>query len=74
MLQIEKFPPLPDFAAQALLSDPAVYEEADRDWKGWWSRQAAELHWFKQPTVTVDDSNPPFYTWFADGKLNASYN
>ncbi len=22
----------------------------------------------------LDDSNPPFYKWFADGKLNASYN
>ena len=22
----------------------------------------------------LDDSNPPFFTWFADGKLNASYN
>jgi acetyl-CoA synthetase len=24
--------------------------------------------------VVLDDSNPPFYTWFADGTLNASYN
>jgi len=22
----------------------------------------------------LDESNPPFYKWFADGKLNASYN
>ena len=24
--------------------------------------------------MVLDDSNPPFYTWFADGTLNASYN
>jgi acetyl-CoA synthetase len=22
----------------------------------------------------LDDSNPPFYTWFADGTINVSYN
>ena len=22
----------------------------------------------------LDDSNPPFYKWFTDGKLNVSYN
>jgi acetyl-CoA synthetase len=22
----------------------------------------------------IDDSNPPFYEWFADGKIDASYN
>ena len=37
-------------------------------------RQANELHWFKEPSETLDDSNPPFYKWFADGKINASYN
>ena len=58
----------------ALLSDPAIYEEADADWKGWWVKQAKELHWFKEPTEDLDDSNPPFYKWFEDGKLNASYN
>ncbi len=27
-----------------------------------------------RPTEGLDDSNPPFYKWFTDGKLNASYN
>ena len=74
MLEIERFDPPPDFVKDALLSDPAIYEEAERDWKGWWLRQANELHWFKEPSETLDDSNPPFYKWFADGKINASYN
>jgi acetyl-CoA synthetase len=74
MLDIETFEPPEEFAKHALLNDPSVYEEADKDWKGWWMKQAKELHWFKEPTEDVDESNPPFYKWFADGKINASYN
>jgi acetyl-CoA synthetase len=74
MLEIETFEPGEEFAKHALLGDPSVYEEADKDWKGWWMKQAKELHWFKEPTADVDESDPPFYTWFADGKINASYN
>jgi acetyl-CoA synthetase len=74
MLDVEKFEPPEEFAKHALLSDPSVYEEAEADWKGWWLKQAKELHWFKEPSETLDDSNPPFYKWFTDGKLNASYN
>ena len=74
MLEIERFDPPRTFVKNALLSDPAIYEEAEQDWKGWWLRQAKELHWFKEPSETLDDSNPPFYKWFADGKINASYN
>ena len=74
MLEIEKFDPPEEFVKNALLNDPSVYEEAEKDWKGWWLKQAKELHWFKEPTETVDESNPPFYKWFTDGKLNASYN
>jgi acetyl-CoA synthetase len=74
MLEIERFDPPPDFVKNALLNDPAVYDEAERDWKGWWLRQAKELDWFVEPSETLDDSNPPFYKWFSDGKINASYN
>ncbi len=74
MLDIEKFDAPDDFAKSALLNDPSVYEKADKDWKGWWMDQARELHWFKEPTEDLDDSNPPFFKWFADGKINASYN
>src|SRR5947208_9271587 len=74
MLDIETFEPPADFKKNALLGDPAVYEEAEKDWQGWWLAQAKELHWFNEPTQTLDDSNPPFYEWFTDGKINASYN
>jgi acetyl-CoA synthetase len=74
MLEIEKFDPPESFREHALLNDPSIYDEADADWKGWWVKQAKELHWFKEPTKDLNDSDPPFYKWFEDGKINASYN
>ncbi|HEV3387824.1 MAG TPA: acetate--CoA ligase, partial [Solirubrobacteraceae bacterium] len=74
MLDTETFEPPEEFAKHALLNDPSVYEKAEKDWKGWWMEQAKELHWFKEPTEDVDESDPPFYKWFKDGKINASYN
>jgi acetyl-CoA synthetase len=74
LLEVERFDPPAAFREHALLSDPAIYEEAERDWKGWWERQARELHWFKPWDEVLDDSNPPFYKWFIGGKLNVSYN
>jgi acetyl-CoA synthetase len=74
MLDTEKFDPPADFQKHALLNDPSVYDEADQDWEGWWMKQAKELHWFNEPTEDVDESNPPFYKWFPDGRINASYN
>jgi acetyl-CoA synthetase len=74
MLAIETFDPPAEFVEQALLSDPKIYEEADADWKGWWVKQAKTLSWFKEPTKDLNDSDPPFYKWFEDGTINASYN
>ena len=70
----ETFDPPEEFVENALISDESVHEEADKDPVAWWAEQAKDLHWFEEPTEALDDSNPPFYKWFADGKLNASYN
>ncbi|KAA3640995.1 MAG: acetate--CoA ligase [Armatimonadetes bacterium] len=68
------FPPSASFAAAAVATQ-ADYDEADADYVAYWTRQAKErLTWFKEPTETLDESNAPFYTWFADGELNVSYN
>jgi acetyl-CoA synthetase len=73
MLEIEKFEPPEGFRADALWSDPKVYEEAAADPEAWWMEQAKELlDWETEPSQGLDDSNPPFYKWFADGRLNAS--
>ncbi|HVD37333.1 MAG TPA: acetate--CoA ligase, partial [Solirubrobacterales bacterium] len=64
-----------EFRANALWSDPKIYEEAAADPEAWWTGQARELlDWDVEPSEGLDDSNPPFYKWFADGRLNASYN
>ena len=68
------FPPSPEFVAQALIKDNSVYEEAERDYEGFWLRRATEfVEWFKQPTQSLH-LDPPHFTWFADGELNVSYN
>ena len=53
----------------------ALCAEAENDFEGFWARLAREtLTWSKPFTKTLDESNAPFYTWFEDGELNASYN
>jgi acetyl-CoA synthetase len=74
LLAVETFPPPEDFARDALLNDPAIYEQAAADPLAWWAQQARALHWFGEPDTTLDDSRPPFYKWFAGGTINASYN
>ena len=73
------FPPAPEFVAQANISGMDAYRamcaEAERDFEGFWAKHArAELLWHKPFTRTLDESNAPFYKWFDDGMLNASYN
>jgi acetyl-CoA synthetase len=72
--EIETFDPPEEFRENALLKDPAVYEEAARDPEGWWERQAEDLDWSERWDRVLDDSNAPFYKWFTSGKLNVSYN
>ncbi len=74
MLEIEFFDPPEEFKQHALLNDPSIYEEAEKDWEGWWKKQAEELRWLEKPTQGCDSSNAPFVKWFADGKLNVSDN
>jgi acetyl-CoA synthetase len=75
LLDVERFPPPEDFRKDSLVTDESMYEEAERDLEGFWARQAEELvNWIEKPTQILDESNAPFYKWFADGKLNLSYN
>jgi acetyl-CoA synthetase len=75
LLDIEKFPPPDEFRQQALVGDMSLHEEAERDLEGFWRRQADELlDWLEKPQRILNDENAPFYKWFEDGRLNASYN
>jgi acetyl-CoA synthetase len=74
LLEVEHFDPPAEFRERALLNDAEIYDRAARDPQAWWAEQAEQLHWFKRWDTVLDDSNPPFYEWFAGGTLNASYN
>ena len=68
------FPPLPEFTAQAIIKDTSVYDEAERDFEGFWLRRAKEfVEWFKEPTKSLE-WDPPHCSWFEDGELNVAYN
>ncbi|MEX2652417.1 MAG: acetate--CoA ligase [Acidimicrobiia bacterium] len=69
-----EFPPSPEFTAQAN-AQPGIHEKAAADYLAFWQEQAlSRISWVTEPTVVLDDSNPPFYKWFSDGELNLSYN
>jgi len=73
------FPPPAAASASARISGMPAYEalcrEADADSQGFWAQRARDnLIWHKPFTQVLDESNKPFYKWFADGQLNASYN
>ncbi|MGF6780155.1 acetate--CoA ligase [Paraburkholderia sp. GAS334] len=73
------FLPPPALSAHAAISGMDAYRalvaEAQRDYDGFWGRLAREtLSWNKPFSTVLDETNAPFYTWFEDGELNASYN
>ncbi|RYF08408.1 MAG: acetate--CoA ligase [Comamonadaceae bacterium] len=73
------FAPSPAQVQAARVSGMPGYEalcaEAERDSDAFWSRLAREnLQWNKPFTRALDESNAPFFQWFADGELNASAN
>ena len=73
------FPPSPEFVQQANISGMDAYRalvaEAEKDFEGFWARLAREnVLWSKPFTRVLDESDAPFFKWFHDGELNASYN
>jgi acetyl-CoA synthetase len=69
-----KFEPSAEFVAQAN-AKPGIHAEADADFKSFWQGQALDrISWYREPQEVLDDSNAPFFKWFADGELNLAYN
>ncbi|KAB0614482.1 acetate--CoA ligase [Castellaniella defragrans] len=73
------FPPPADLVAQANVSGmegyQALCDEAKRDPDAFWARLANEnLVWSKPFTQVIDESNKPFYKFYADGQMNVSAN
>lgn len=75
LLHTERFPVPEGFARAANEPDEARRTRAAADPVGYWADEArAVLDWDTPFTQTLDDTAAPFYTWFADGRLNASAN
>ena len=71
------FVPDDQWVAQAHLSK-ADYDEmqarAADDYEGYWAQLARDnLVWHKPFTKVLNETNAPFYKWFEDAHLNASY-
>jgi acetyl-CoA synthetase len=83
MTEERTFPPPEQIKANAHVSSVEQYdqmwEESINDPDSFWLEQARSLHWFKEPTKSLEytwdtQARKIEHTWFADGQLNVSYN
>ncbi|HYP67123.1 MAG TPA: acetate--CoA ligase [Thiobacillaceae bacterium] len=79
MHENRSFPPSEGFKAAATVSGMEAYQalcdKAAKDYAGYWADLAnANIVWRKPFSQVLDETNAPFYQWFADGELNISYN
>ena len=51
-----------------------VYARSLDDPEGFWRDAAEAIDWDVFPSVILDDSTPPFYRWFPDGRMNTCFN
>ena len=66
--------PSAQFIGQANLVDAAVLDRFKEEHFPECFRYADLLAWNQDRHTTLDTSDPPFWKWFAGGKLNACYN
>ena len=70
LLEERRYPPPPEFAAQAN-AQPDIY---DRDFEEFWEREGRErVTWF-EPFTKLYEWEPPYAKWYLGGKLNVCYN
>jgi Acyl-coenzyme A synthetases/AMP-(fatty) acid ligases len=74
------FKPSPEFSAKAHIKSEQEYEtlykKSIADPEAFWAKCAQDLTWFApwDKTFSWIDKNNIHFSWFAGGKLNASYN
>jgi len=70
LLEERRYPPPPEFAAQAN-AGPDIYE---REFEEFWETEGRErVSWFEHFT-TLYEWEPPYAKWYLGGELNVSYN
>ena len=56
------------------MSYAETYKRSITDPAEFWADAAKLVDWETEPSVILDDTNPPFYRWYTDGVLNTCYN
>ncbi|MEY4342786.1 MAG: hypothetical protein RL736_582 [Pseudomonadota bacterium] len=51
-----------------------LYKASITNPEKFWGEAAKDVKWFKPYKKVLDDSNPPFYRWFPEGKINTCFN
>ena len=83
MIEKRTFPPPEGIKANAYVKSTEqhqqMWEESINDPDNFWLEQAKSLHWFREPTKSLEyiwdtKSRKIEHTWFADGELNVAYN
>ena len=51
-----------------------TYLQSLKNPEEFWAEAAEDIFWHKKWDTVLDNSNPPFYRWFAGGQVNTCYN
>src|SRR5262249_23284838 len=51
-----------------------IYRRSISDPEAFWAEAAESIRWGERWNKVLDVSLPPFYRWFAGGRLNTCYN
>ena len=73
LLEQEKFSPPDEFRDKAVVSDESIYDEADKDYEGFWA-QAEGPRLGAGGTRYSTGPIPRTRKWFVGGKLNVAHN
>jgi acetyl-CoA synthetase len=69
------FPPPPEFVANALITDPGIYERTatEEGFRAFWTEEGNRLDWI-EPWNELYTWDVPYAKWYIGGKLNVSVN
>jgi acetyl-CoA synthetase len=67
--EVRRYPPDPDFAAQA----NAQQDLYELDIEELWAREAERITWY-EPWTTLLEWEPPYAKWYVGGRLNVCFN
>ncbi len=73
-LENRSFSPPDSVKSDAWITGSEEYEQAERDWQGYWARQAGDLLDWSKEWETILEWDRPFAKWFVGGELNVSFN